>query len=223
MKSVIFDLDNTLYSEKSYVKSGFREVSNYLSNKYTLDQDIIFKKMIHIFNVNGRDKVFNILLDDLNISEKENVLNLVYIYRFHTPNISLYDDVLDTLIRLKEENYKLGIITDGKALVQKNKIDALNLNEIFDVIILTDALGSDFWKPSIVPYQIALDLLNSNPSESCYIGDDSYKDFLGPKSLNIKTIQVQYEKEIDYWKKRGFNQTKPDCTVKYLQDIFNFL
>lgn len=223
MKSVIFDLDNTLYSEISYVRSGFMEVSDYLSDKYKLDQDKIFKKMIHIFNVEGRGKVFNILLDDLNLSEKENIMNLVYIYRFHTPDISLYDDALDTLILLKEKNYKLGIITDGKALVQKNKIDALNLNKIFDVIILTDALGPDFWKPSIVPYQIALDLLNSTPNESCYIGDDSFKDFLGPKSLNMKTIQVQYEEEIDYWKKRGFKQTKPDYTIRSLQEIFNFL
>ena len=223
MKSVIFDVDNTLYSEMSYVKSGFMEVSKYLSNKYKLDCDMIFKKMIDILDAEGRGKVFNILLDDLNLSEKENVLNLVYIYRFHTPNISLYDDVLDTLTRLKEENYKLGIITDGRALVQKNKIDALNLNEIFDVIILTDALGSDFWKPSVVPYQIALDLLNSAPNESCYIGDDSFKDFLGPKSLSMKSIQVQYEEEIDYWKKRGFNQTKPDYTVKSLKDIFDYL
>lgn len=223
MKSVIFDVDNTLYSEMSYVKSGFIEVSKYLSNKYKLDCDMIFKKMIDIFDVEGRGKVFNILLDDLDLSEKENVLNLVYIYRFHAPNISLYDDVLDTLIHLKEKNYKLGIITDGRALVQKNKIDALNLNEIFDVIILTDALGSDFWKPSIVPYQIALDLLDSTPNESCYIGDDSFKDFLGPKSLNMKSIQVQYEEEIDYWKKRGFNQTKPDHVVKSLQEIFDYL
>ena len=223
MKSVIFDLDNTLYSEMSYVKSGFIEVSDYLSNKYKLDCDMVFKKMVHILNVEGRGKVFNILLDDLNLSEKENIFNLVYVYRFHTPNISLYDDVLDTLITLKKMDYKLGIITDGKAIVQKNKIDALNLNELFDVIILTDALGSDFWKPSIVPYQIALDLLNSTPNESCYIGDDSFKDFLGPKSLNMITIQVQYEEEIDYWKKRGFNQTKPDYKVKYLQGIFDFL
>ena len=223
MKSVIFDLHNTLYSEISYVKSGFMEVSDYLSNKYKLDNEVIFKKMIHIFNVEGRGKVFDILLDDLNLSNQENILNLVYIYRFHTPDISLYGDVLETLIRLKEENYKLGIITDGKALVQKNKIDALKLNQVFDVIILTDALGSDFWKPSIVPYQIALDLLNSTPSESCYIGDDSFKDFLGPKLLNIKTIQVQYENEIDYWEKRGFKQTKPDFMVKSLKDIFDFL
>lgn len=223
MKSVIFDLDNTLYSELSYVKSGFIEVSNYLSDKYKLDSDIIYEKLFNIFNIEGRGKVFNILLDDLNLSDKENILNLVYIYRFHTPKISLYDDVLDVLIRLREDDYKLGIISDGKAIVQKNKIDALNLNNIFDVIILTDALGPDFWKPSIVPYKIALDLLNSTPNESCYIGDDSFKDFLGPKSLDIKTIQVQYETEIGYWKKRGFKQTKPDYIVKSLQEIFDFL
>ena len=34
MKVIIFDLDNTLYPEETYVQSGFKAVARYLSNKY---------------------------------------------------------------------------------------------------------------------------------------------------------------------------------------------
>ena len=34
MKTVIFDLDHTLYPEKTYVQSGFEAVARYLSDKY---------------------------------------------------------------------------------------------------------------------------------------------------------------------------------------------
>ena len=34
IKGVIFDLDDTLYSEKEYVKSGYKAVSEYLGGGY---------------------------------------------------------------------------------------------------------------------------------------------------------------------------------------------
>jgi putative hydrolase of the HAD superfamily len=49
MKSVIFDLDNTLYPEIEYVKSGFRYVSSYLNSKYDLDEEEIFSQLMSIF------------------------------------------------------------------------------------------------------------------------------------------------------------------------------
>lgn len=32
VKAVIFDLDDTLYSEKDYVRSGYKKISEYLQN-----------------------------------------------------------------------------------------------------------------------------------------------------------------------------------------------
>ena len=220
LKSVIFDLDNTLYSEKTYVQSGFKEVSKYLSDKYAYDCDIIYSKMMEIFNEQGRGNVFDELINEFNFNEK--VSTLVYIYRFHYPEISLYPESIPLLKNLKN-NYKLALITDGRSFVQKRKVEALNIEMYFDRIIFTDILGDSFWKPSIEPYILTLSMLNSKPNESVYIGDDPYKDFKAPKQLGMQSIQVKMEDELDYWQKKGYKRFEADYTVNNLNEIMGVL
>lgn len=220
MKSIIFDLDNTLYPEKTYVESGFKEVAKYLSNKYDCNFDSLFSKIMDIFNEDGRGSVFDRLISDFDFNE--DVSTLVYIYRFHFPDISLYPESIPLLNSLKKD-YKLALLTDGRAFVQKRKVEALNIEEYFDEIIFTDILGNDFWKPSVEPYKLALSLLNSEANESCYIGDDPYKDFKAPKQLGMKSIQVKMEEELDYWKKRGYERIESDYVVNNLNEILGVL
>ena len=218
MKSIIFDLDNTLYPEITYVESGFKSVANYLSAKYDYNSDKLFSKMMEIFDKYGRGKVFDKLIYDLNLDI--DVSSLVYVYRYHFPEISLYDDSVDILNKLKKQ-YKLGLITDGRAFVQKRKVESLNINQFFDVIIFTDILGEDFWKPSVKPFILALDILNSEPHESYYIGDDPYKDFKAPNILGMKSIQIKIEDETKYWKNKGYEKFEADLCINNLKDIIS--
>lgn len=220
MDTIIFDLDNTLYPEEMYVKSGFKAVAEYLSEKYEYNFDLLFSKIMNIYKENGRGNVFNILVDDLNFNE--NVLTLVYIYRYHFPEISLYSDSIPLLDYLKD-NYKLALITDGRAFVQKRKVDALNIESYFDIIIFTDILGENFWKPSTEPYKLVLSILGCDFKDACYVGDDPYKDFKAPKELGMKSIQVNIEDEMDYWKKRGYERIDADFKVDNLNDILGVL
>ena len=48
IKVVIFDLDDTLIAEKEYIKSGYREVARYLSEKYNVVQEVIYKELWEI-------------------------------------------------------------------------------------------------------------------------------------------------------------------------------
>lgn len=220
MDTIIFDLDNTLYSEKYYVKSGFKAVTKYLVEKYGYDSDILFSKIMKIFNEDGRGNVFDRLINDLNLDE--DISTLVYIYRYHFPDISLYPESIPLLNNLKK-NYKLALITDGRSFVQKRKVDALNIEKYFDIIVFTDILGETFWKPSIEPYKLVLSVLGCDASDAFYIGDDPYKDFKAPKKLGMKSIQVKIEDEIDYWKKRGFKRINADFQVNNLNDILGVL
>ena len=47
MNYAIFDMDDTLYNEREYVLSGFREVSNYISNETKIDYYEIPKKILY--------------------------------------------------------------------------------------------------------------------------------------------------------------------------------
>lgn len=223
MNSVLFDLDNTLYAEMEYVKSGFRFVSSYLSSKYNLNNEEIFSLMIDILEKDGRGSIFNTLLERLGLYSEENIHLLVYLYRSHVPEIKLYDDVLFIFNHLRDLDFQIGIITDGRASVQKNKVAALDLEKYVDIIIYTDKLGFENWKPSVIPYKIALELLNSSPEESFYIGDDPYKDFLGPKLMGMKTIQIKRDIEESYWADKGFEKTKANFIVNDLKDILSLL
>jgi FMN phosphatase YigB (HAD superfamily) len=55
---IVFDLDDTLYDEIDFVKSGFREISKYLGDeKY-------FNFMWEEFLKNGSGKIFDKLIND---------------------------------------------------------------------------------------------------------------------------------------------------------------
>jgi putative hydrolase of the HAD superfamily len=59
------------------------------------------------------------------------------------------------------------------------------------MIVCTDELGKEYWKPSVVPFKVALEWLGISPAEAVYIGDDARTDFVGPNSLGMLTIQIK--------------------------------
>lgn len=190
MKAVLFDLDDTLYPEIEFVKSGFVAVSSYLARRYGLNEHELQEKMLLILEQNGRGKVFDTLLADLGRYSPENVKLLVYLYRSHLPAIHLYPDTISVLKELKKANSLLGILTDGMGSVQRNKIRALGIGDFFDAIICTDELGKEYWKPSAVPFKIILDLLKVSPQDAIYVGNDIGKDFFAPNELGMMTIRI---------------------------------
>ena len=69
IKAVVFDLDDTLISEKEYIKSGFKEISKIIEEKYKLDIDNIYKELIELSS-NSTKNVFNRFLDNHKIQYK---------------------------------------------------------------------------------------------------------------------------------------------------------
>lgn len=222
MKAILFDLDNTLYPEIDFVKSGFREVSQYIASRYNFKAETIFRKMLDIMEQNGRGRIFDILLQELNVFSLEKVQLLIYLYRSHIPNIKLYEYVLVTLEELKNRSIKIGILTDGIASVQRNKVISLGLEKYFDVIIYTDQLGKEFWKPSVIPFKVALELLDIKPQEAGYVGDDISKDFFAPNLIGMLSIQVK--KDIPLNSRVIHNEFyKPKVIINQIKEILSII
>ena len=116
---LIFDLDDTLYAEKEFVKSGFKAVSRYLHLKFKLNEKKIFLQLLKILKENGRGKVFDNLCLQLKLKKKFLVKKLIQVYRTHDPKISLSKDAIKILKHCSE--FSKYIITDGNYLVQKKK------------------------------------------------------------------------------------------------------
>ncbi len=178
VKGVIFDLDDTLYSEKDYIKSGYKAVSEYLGGGYE-------DKLWGYFEF-GKLAIDELLKEIGREEERNEVLN---IYRFHKPDIHLYTGIEEVLEGLRERGIKVGIITDGRPEGQRNKIEALNLAAHVDDIIITDKLGGiQFRKPCDIAFRIMQTKWRLHPNEIIYVGDNPKKDFQAPQQIGMRCI-----------------------------------
>ena len=178
---VVFDLDDTLYNEVDFVKSGFLEVAKLVSDD---DFAKIYSFLVESFYKNGSGRVFNDLIEEfkLNIDLNE----LINLYRFHRPNISLDSDRL-TLLQYIKDNYQTGLITDGNYLTQRNKFEALGLESYIDYPIFTSRYSTK--KPELKAFKMVQERFKDR--EFCYISDNPKKDFFAPNELNWLTIRYK--------------------------------
>lgn len=221
---VIFDLDDTLYSEKDYVKSGYRAVAEFLEpgnkadNKIT--SDIIVNKLWTYF-LEGKNAIDE-LLNELGQPEKKQ--DCLDIYRNHMPAIKLYDGAYDLIQNLKADGIKVGIITDGRVNGQKNKIEALRLTKLVDDIIITDELGGEqFRKPNDIAFRIMQCRWRLPFEELAYVGDNMIKDFQAPKQLGMKSIY--FENKYGLYYDAAYDADECDMKIIGLSELdekFNF-
>ncbi len=188
--TVIFDLDDTLYDEIEYCKSGFATVAEYLTNQSHKPAKHIFEIIWKKFTAGNHTKTFNATLDEFEIGYDDKLINeMVRVYRNHIPNIKLPQDSSSVLCQLSTK-YTLGLLTDGFLPAQRLKAQALGIEKYFKCIIYTEELGRDSWKPSTVGFEKILQNLKTKPENAVYIADNEKKDFIAPNKLGFVTIQL---------------------------------
>lgn len=175
-KYIVFDLDDTLYYELDFLRSAYREIAETLSKE---NADELHQKMLSMYE-NKKD-VFEFLSLDYDFPKE----SLLKIYREHFPNIVLREGVRDILDHLKGQKVKMGLLTDGRSLTQRNKIKALNIENYFDRIIISEEFGSE--KPDEKNYKAFLE----QGFNYSYIADNPKKDFITPKFLGWETIMIE--------------------------------
>ena len=222
IKVLLFDLDDTLYEEEQFVESGFIKVAEFVEDEFKIEKEVYYRILIDIFNGGSRGNIFNLALERANVVYEENIIRaMVKIYREHNPKIRLAEDVKLLLIKLRRI-YSLGIITDGYFEVQKKKVQALRLEEMFDSIIYTDEYGREYWKPDVFGYKLALKEFRVLSEEAIYIGDNPYKDFIGAKKIGIPTVRI-LQPGREYYKVRLDKEYEADYEIRELHEITDVL
>lgn len=222
IRALLFDLDDTLYDEKQFVESGFFKVAEFVEDEFKINKKDFYRILIDIFNDGSRGNIFNLALERVNVTYEENIIRaMVKIYREHNPKIRLAEDVKLLLIKLREI-YSLGIITDSYFEVQKKKVRALKLEELFDSIIYTDEYGREYWKPNVFSYKLALERFQIVPGEAVYTGDNPHKDFIGAKNIGITTVRI-LQPGREYYKVRLDKEYEADYEIRELHEIIDVL
>lgn len=182
LNAVIFDLDDTLYSEKEYVRSGYQAVAHILPQVKDAAQ-----KLWEAFE-NKKSAIDEVLINE-SINTEELKQKCIETYRCHQPDIHLYDSVEEMLIQLRKQGFLLGIITDGRPEGQIAKIKALGLERYIDHIVVTDELGGvEYRKPNEKAFVLMKEQFGVEYTEMCYVGDNIKKDFVAPSKLGMRAI-----------------------------------
>lgn len=184
---IIFDLDDTLYPEMSYVYSGYHAVSNYLAPLLKQKASTIFEAL-QKEELIDRSQVFDRYLAQQSYLKQSLIQQCVRVYRSHDPVLSLFSEAEICLNLL--QHHPLYIVTDGNHLVQRKKVLALGLKNFVKRCFFTYAHGLHRRKPSPYCFEKICQIEKVDPSSVVYVADNPYKDFIGLKPLGFQTVRV---------------------------------
>lgn len=102
--------------------------------------------------------------------------------------------MISMLDKLKRNNLRLGIITNGYGQFQMDNINSLRMKTYFATILVSE--WEKMRKPDPRLFLRALDRLNVAPHESIFIGDHPENDVKAAKEVGMIGI---WKKSI-YWK-----------------------
>jgi len=195
-RGVVFDIDDTLYLERDYVRSGFAHVARWLGAT-SAETGAWSTWLWMAFESGVRHDTFDRFLQaHPNVGERRSVADLVAVYRAHAPTIQLEDEVVDVLRRLRREGRSLGALSDGPSVSQTAKVNALGLAGWFDPIVLTDDLGPGRSKPSVAGFALFERSWRMSGAEITYVADNPAKDFAAPRRLGWQTVRLRRDGQL---------------------------
>jgi putative hydrolase of the HAD superfamily len=195
LKAVVFDLDDTLYSERDYVRSGYRAVAAAMADDPALAAAIA-EWMWGRFCRGRSERMFNAAAAAFGLpGDSDTIARWVACYRDHRPRIAPLMDVVAVLDALRGR-VKLGLLSDGFLPAQAITLDALGLRGYFDAVVFTEAMGRACWKPSPAGFERIAAELGVGRAFCAYVGDNPAKDFVAPNALGWLTIQWRREGQV---------------------------
>lgn len=126
----------------------------------------------------------------------------------------MIDGARETLIALKEQGYRLGLLSntmfEGGAHVAD--LQRFDLHPYFDAMLFSADLN--MWKPNAAPYNYLLEKLGAAPARAVFIGDSPHHDVAGGKGAGLHTI---YFRSTDRFGEP--DGVQPDATIHQLAEL----
>jgi pyrophosphatase PpaX len=206
--TLLFDLDGTLINTNDLIVASFTETLNhYYPGRYQREDILPFM---------GPP-----LYDSFYSIDPERVDEMVARYRKHNLEhhdslVTEFKGVYETIRTLKENGYKLAIVSTKKRDGIEKGLRLTKLDEFFQVVIGLDDVEKA--KPDPEPVLKALDLIGSVPEEAIMVGDNHH-DILAGQNAGTKTAAVA-------WSLKGreyLAQFNPDYMLETMPDLLTIL
>ena len=134
---------------------------------------------------------------------------------FTTQKKVLYDDVVETILKLKQLDKKLYILSGNHSEVITELLGKAGILNYFEEIITVDKYNEQ----KVDNYQILLELSQIKPSELLHIGDEVITDGFEPIKHNINVLIIRRKKQMVFIEDREHKFK----TITKLEEVFNYL
>ena len=189
IEAVLFDLDDTLFEQRHWLSGAWRAVAEAACH-WGIDPHAL-RQALDAVAAEGSDRgrIIDRALESLGATDVP-VESLVDAFRRYRPaTLPAVVGAVDALLSLRIR-VAIALVTDGDPMIQRGKLAALNLNDVFDVVVLSDELGRAHRKPDSLSFQVALDRLRIPPDRAVYIGDRPDKDIAGAAGAGLRAVRV---------------------------------
>lgn len=134
------------------------------------------------------------------------------------PDVVPFDDTIPVLQSLRQQEYKIGLITNSMMPMWMRDIElkAYSLMDYFDVRITSGDTG--YIKPHPIIYQKALGLLDVAPEEAVFVGDRPDYDIAGANDAGLTSVLMAPP-----YLERELNNVKPDHIISCLSELLPIL
>jgi len=194
IKWIFFDIDNTLFDSHCLATNARKNaVKAMIKAGLKTRFGPAFKKLMQIVKKCGANYSghFDRLVAFYGVpKEKRARIIAAGIVEYHNTKFRLlkpFPGVKKTLKKLKRIGYKVGIITNGRAVKQWDKLIRLNVSKLFEVIVISEEARAE--KPSAKIFRIALKKAGCKPEEALMIGDR--EEDMAAKKININAIMFK--------------------------------
>lgn len=202
VKWIFFDIGSTLVDEsKCYEKRYAEAVEN---------TDITYEEF--------KNKVIAFSKQNLKGDHEAVKHYHLTLPKWHKELEFLYPEANPVLEKLKEKNFKLGIIANQSPGTEE-RLKSWNISKYFDVIAASAEEGVA--KPDLRIFEIALEKADCKPQNAVMVGDRLDNDIVPANKIGMKTI----------WIRQGFAEystpkneyEKADFAVDNLNEILDIL
>ena len=186
----LFDLDGTLVdrlpSLEAFLPKQYKKYSagKPLAESYT-QRFLELERNGHT----AKHEVYQTLIDEfrLNASEKE----LITDFRQNAFKVRKTQPGAQRVLgQLQRQGHRLGVVTNGSAQAQTQKLRASGLDALVEFSLISEELGTRKPEPEI--FLAAAQRFDVAASRCIFVGDHPEKDIVGARGVGMRTVWLRH-------------------------------
>jgi len=224
IKCVLFDIDDTLYDTSLQMSMArLNAVKAMIEAGLPANIEIAYRVLEEIVKEFGPhyNQHFDKLLERLGLKWNPRVIAAgVTAYReTSSAYLKTYSDIVPTLLKLRESGYLLGIVSEGRAVKQWQKLIQLGIQHLFHRVLISEEIKEETVTPKM--FELVLKELGAFPRETVFVGNRLDTDILCANKAGI--ISVRMRKGEHRVEEPKSPEMAPKYEISKISEIFDVL